>query len=116
MKPTLLIIPKLFHGGAETQFRLLFSNLYNKKEPIYLLALDRSDDNAQTKKFRNDYQDNIHEFSLLSKNWILKKIQIFIYLFFYIFYIRIKTNIKKSLSLRVLAFCWCRFLGYLDFM
>jgi len=80
-------MPKIFHGGAETQFRRFFENIEN----CYIAALNKSS-NRNALELREKYRDRILELNNPYKNVILFQIQTYWNIFksLYFYYDRFK--------------------------
>ena len=91
-KPTLIIIPKLYRGGAETQFRMLLSKLHSKR--VFLLALDKSYSSEKNEYVAN-FKSNIFECCLFFSNKNLKRIVSWLLLILILPYFKLRYNIKN---------------------
>lgn len=90
--PTLIVIPKLYLGGAETQLRMLFTNLY--PNGVYLLALDKSF-SSEKENFIARFKSNIIECRLFFSSRTLRRINSWFLLFWLLPYYKIRYRIKN---------------------
>lgn len=87
-----ILMPELFHGGAESQFRMLFEHL----ESSYIAALDKSGTSKAT-IFRKKYNDRILELKNLFRNPKLHQLQTYINIIIAIVHFRFKLRGKVTL-------------------
>lgn len=84
---TVIIMPCLFRGGAETQFRMLFEQLV-KEDETYIIAIKHSQSTPEYNKFKQLYSSHIIE--LFKRVKINALTIVFINLFLLLYIVRLR--------------------------
>ncbi len=89
---TLILMPALYHGGAETQFRYLFENL----EDCYITALDKSK-SKKANDFKQKHSKRIIELRNFFHNKFLHAIQTYLNIIIALLSFKVKFKGKNLL-------------------
>lgn len=76
----LIIMPTLFLGGAETQFRMLFEKAVKKGISVFILSLKPSPSTKEYSTFKRKYGNHVKELRLRKCPFILKLLLFSFYL------------------------------------
>ena len=89
-KSVLIVMPKLFWGGAEAQFRMLFETLMNNGDDPYIIAIGKSFNSSDYKNFIKKNASSVKELFRRIKLNKLTELFINIILLIYVFKLRMK--------------------------
>ena len=109
----LIVLPKLFLGGAETQMRMLFEHL-NEQSRAYILAVDKCDP-CLSEKFKKDNNGFVYEHKIRTRNKVFRYVQELLLLLYSLFYFRWNKGVKNVLIISAWQLCLLPIMKILGF-